>query len=79
MWAAVVAVNGGESIRGLQVAAGIDTIVIVRFGVEKQSGYSWAQHRLLLADRTLNIVRASDDEGEQRFLTLYCKEVDAPS
>lgn len=74
--AKVIPVAGGERVRGRQIEAGIDTVVVVRFGLEKHAKYAWSQHRLLNDGLALNIVRATDDEGERKWLTCYCKSVD---
>lgn len=73
--AAVFATSGGERLRGTQVEAGVDTVVVVRFGLKKHGDYGWPQHRFLHDGRELNIVKAVDEEGTREFLTCQCKEV----
>lgn len=73
--AEVLAVAGGETVRGKQIEAGIDTIVIVRFGLEKNVAYEWSEHRFLHDGRALNIKRAVDEEGTRIWFTMYCSEL----
>jgi head-tail adaptor len=73
--AEILAVAGGETVRGKQIEAGIDTVVIVRFGLSKNANHEWSDHRFVHDSRNLNIVRAADEEGTREFLTCYCKEL----
>lgn len=70
VWASVTAVSGTESRRGIQVEAGVTTLVEMRYRDDVTS-----QMRLIHNGRTLNIERATDPEGRKIRLVCQCKEV----
>lgn len=70
VWASVTAVSGTEYKRGIQVEAGVTTIVEMRYRKDVTS-----KMRLVHDGRTLNIERATDPEGRRIRLVCQCKEV----
>lgn len=69
VWASVMAVSGNEYKRGIQVEAGITTIVEMRYRAGVTPGM-----RIKHDDRLLNIERAVDPEGRRIRLVCQCKE-----
>lgn len=71
--AEVMGVGGGESLRGDQVEAIVDSIIRIRY--PRTTTLPAPEMRVLLNGRTLNVVRVLDKTGDRRELFLMCKEV----
>lgn len=69
-WCEVLSVGGGERVRGVQIEAGIDTVVAMRFRNDLDPTM-----QIVHDGRSLNIVRASDPDGRRRELIVQCKEL----
>ena len=67
--ARVQAVAGGEVIRGVQVQAGVTTLITTRFRSDIEPPM-----KIIHDNRTLNVVRATDPAGTQRELSIQCNE-----
>lgn len=68
--AEVLAVGGGERVRGQQIEAGVTTLVTMRYRSDVT-----ALMRIVHGSRNLNIVRAVDPDGRSRRLVCQCQEV----
>lgn len=67
--AQVMAVAGGETLRGRQVAADVSTLITIRF----RSGIT-SRMRVQHEGRTLGILRTVDPDGHRWMLELHCRE-----
>jgi SPP1 family predicted phage head-tail adaptor len=61
-------VNGGETVRGRQVAANATAIFVVNY----RSGYT-PRHRVVFDGTNYDIVRVHTPAGIKRFIELECK------
>ena len=68
--AKITATGGGETLRGIMIEAGIESVVEIRHRTDITS-----KMRITFGSRTLNIERAIDPTGMQEDLVLLCKEV----
>lgn len=68
--AEVLAVSGGESVRGRQVAATTTHLVTIHYrsGVNPKQRFAWGS-------LILNITRAEDPDGTRRMLECQCERV----
>ena len=67
--ARVQAVAGGEAIRGMQVQAGVTTLITTRFRSDLDPAM-----KIIHSGRTLNIVRVTDPDDMRRELLIQCNE-----
>jgi head-tail adaptor len=72
VWAEILSVGGGEKVRGIQIEAGIDSLVTIRWRAGVKPTYYFAERK---TNRRLNIVKASDPDGRRVWLNCQCKEV----
>lgn len=70
--AEVLAVSGGETVRGSQMEAGVTTLVTMQW-----RGDVTTADRIIHDGRALNVVRAVDPDGRRRSLVCQCSEVAA--
>lgn len=68
--AEVLAVSGGETVRGSQMEAGVSTLVTMQW-----RGDVTTAMRIVHDGRALNVVRAVDPDGRRRSLVCQCAEV----
>ena len=68
--AAFQIVSGGETVRGLQIEAGVTTLWELRFRSDVTT-----RHRLEFGGRQMGIVRVQDPDGQRRKILIQCREV----
>ena len=66
----ILAVGGGERIRGQQIEATATTMLMMHFRDDVSP-----RMRVRVGDRVLGIVRSYDPDGQRRELVLQCKEI----
>jgi hypothetical protein len=62
----------GERARGLQIEAGVDSLVTIRFREGVKPLYYLLEKR---TNRRFNVVKSVDQDGRKMWLSLLCKEV----
>lgn len=72
VWGEVLAVGGGERVRGTQIEAGVNTLVTIRFRDDVTSRMRFA---IVGTERKLNIVRAVDPDMSREKLVCQCSEL----
>lgn len=69
LWVAIQPITGQETQRGIQIEAGVTTIVTAHYRDGVTPGM-----RFVKGNRILNIVRAYDRDDDRKWLECQCRE-----